>query len=246
MKPTVILTRPAADSMRLSRRLAAHKFRSWQQPVMEICPLEASERVALPSLEANDIVIYVSANAVLHGLEAVSAVAAAGQHPVSMAVGRRTAATLRSNGIEPVVPEREDSEGLLALPQLQVVQGRRVVLVKGVGGRELIAATLRERGAEVIEFDCYRRHYISLEREQIASQIAPLKPLVWVAGSGGVVEHLGRQLAQHGFPELQAQALLVPSVRVALMASQHGWSHVLTADDASDTAVVTLLDRTYP
>lgn len=244
MKPTIILTRPAADSTRLSRRLAAHKFRSWQQPVMEISPLETTKRPVLPSLEAKDIVIYVSANAVLHGLESVSA--AALQSPVSMAVGRRTAATLRSSGIHPVVPDREDSEGLLALPQLQVVQGRRVVLVKGVGGRELIASTLRERGAEVIEFSCYRRHYIPLERELIASHIAPLKPLVWLAGSGGVVEHLGRQLAQHGFRELQAQALLVPSVRVALMASQHGWSHVLTADDASDTAVVALLDRTYP
>jgi uroporphyrinogen-III synthase len=244
MRPTIILTRPAADSTRLSRRLAAHKFRTWQQPLLEICALDDSERIQLPALGARDIVIYVSANAVIHGLESV--LEAASERPISMAVGRRTAATLRSSGVEPLVPAREDSEGLLALPQLQVVAQRRIVLVKGPGGRELIADTLRERGAEVIEFNCYRRQYIPLQRQLIASQIAPLKPLVWVAGSGGVVEHLGRQLAQNGFRELQAQALIVPSVRVALMASKHGWLHVLKADDASDTSVVSLLDRTYP
>jgi uroporphyrinogen-III synthase len=94
----------------------------------------------------------------IHGLESV--LEAASERPISMAVERRTAATLRSSGVEPLVPAREDSEGLLALPQLQVVAQRRIVLVKGPGGRELIADTLRERGAEVIEFNCYRRQYI--------------------------------------------------------------------------------------
>jgi uroporphyrinogen-III synthase len=64
MRPTIILTRPAADSTRLSRRLAAHKFRTWQQPLLEICALDDSERIQLPALGARDIVIYVSANAV--------------------------------------------------------------------------------------------------------------------------------------------------------------------------------------
>ena len=76
-------------------------------------------------------------------------------------MGRATAEALRGRGVADVhIPSgRFDSEGLLACPQLDArrVAGRLVAVVKGEGGRDLLAKTLRRRGAEVFEADVYRR-----------------------------------------------------------------------------------------
>ena len=78
-----------------------------------------------------------------------------------LAVGRATADALHARGVRGVVtPSRRfDSEGLLACPQLdaQRVDGRPVAIVKGEGGRDLLARELAARGAEVIEANVYRR-----------------------------------------------------------------------------------------
>lgn len=243
MRPTVILTRSDSDSARIRGRLAAAHFSPLVLPLLKIEPLPAASLPDLPPLNAQDAVIYISANAVKHGLPHIRAVATS--RPRAFAVGRRTSALLQTQGVMATSPLREDSEGLLALPELGDVSGSRVVIVKGVAGRTLIADTLRDRGAEVIEFSCYRRHYLPLDKSMLARDIAPKVPLVWVANSGGVVEHLGRELVAHGFGVLREEALLVPSVRVGLLASKQGWSRVLPAADASDTAALDLLTQTY-
>ena len=53
--------------------------------------------------------------------------------------------------------ERHDSEALLALPEMHVVQGKRVLIFRGESGREVSAETLRNRGAQVDYAVCYRR-----------------------------------------------------------------------------------------
>jgi uroporphyrinogen-III synthase len=74
------------------------------------------------------------------------------------AVGPGTARALQAHGLDSIItPDGQDSEALLALPQLADVAGKRVVIVRGVGGRALLADTLRARGAQVDFMECYRR-----------------------------------------------------------------------------------------
>jgi uroporphyrinogen-III synthase len=74
------------------------------------------------------------------------------------AIGPGTRAALEARGVRDVlVPERYDSEGLLALPQFAAMDRIRCVIFRGNGGRELIATTLTERGARVDIVECYRR-----------------------------------------------------------------------------------------
>ena len=81
-------------------------------------------------------------------------------------VGGASVRALERFGITGVVaPQgRYDSESLLDLPALAAVNGRRVVIFRGEGGRELLGETLRARGAVVEYAECYRRVRPELDR----------------------------------------------------------------------------------
>lgn len=126
-------------------------------PVIEIEPLESS--VGTGDGPDHDVIVFVSPAAVAHG---VSAVVPRQWGPSALAaVGQATARALRDAGhevdIEPV--GSEDSEGLLRAPALARarVSGRRVLIVRGEGGREHLAQSLMARGAAVDYAEVYRR-----------------------------------------------------------------------------------------
>ncbi|MGJ8582113.1 MAG: uroporphyrinogen-III synthase, partial [Psychromonas sp.] len=58
---------------------------------------------------------------------------------------------------------RFDSEGLLALDAFQDVDHKRVLILRGEGGRDLLENTLIKRGAEVDFFQTYKRVKLDLD-----------------------------------------------------------------------------------
>ena len=103
-----------------------------------------------------DIAVFVSANAVEYGAPDPR------QWPAKLAAfapGPGTAEALAAVGIGGArIPATTfDSEGLLALPELAAVRGKRVVIFRGDGGRERLGDTLRARGATVEYVACYGR-----------------------------------------------------------------------------------------
>ena len=124
---------------------------------MRIAPRDdAASKQALRLALAAPRVVFTSPNAVRSAAAMQSLRGPRGR--IACAVGGGTAAALKRAGVREVeVPEREDSDGLLALDALRDVRGRQVGLVTAPGGRDRIAPGLRARGAEVIRADVYAR-----------------------------------------------------------------------------------------
>ncbi len=242
---TVVVTRPSAQAARflgLAREAGADCI---PLPTLAIEPLAVPPAVREAVLAAVwDWVVYTSANAV------DGAVAALGRLPVARhvaAVGRATASALERHGaVVTLRPDSADSEGLLATPELGAVAQRRVLLVKGAGGRALLRDTLRARGATVAALEVYRRSTApvdapALERLRNILQSAPDRLAVAVT-STAVLEGLLRIVPPALVAALTAVPLVVPGARVAATARRHGWrGRIVTAATAEDAAMLAAL-----
>ncbi|WP_164517630.1 uroporphyrinogen-III C-methyltransferase [Pseudoalteromonas rubra] len=148
------ITRPAGKGALLGEQLEAQGISCDCTPVLELVKLPVSDTELAPIMEAEQL-IFISQDAVYY----------LAQHQPTFspdcqffAVGDKTAAAIEACfDRRAIVPEQHDSEGVLALSALQQVEDKRVVVVKGRGGRTLISQMLKQRGARVSHCVVYER-----------------------------------------------------------------------------------------
>lgn len=161
-------------------------------------------------------------------------------------VGEATAAVLQEKGLGASCPPRgDDSEALLALPALRqavAVPAPRVLIVRGVGGRELLAERLAEQGASVEYLELYRRCLPAYPAGTLKRRIEAERLNGLVVSSGQGFEHL-QQLAGADWPQLAQLPLFVPSPRVAEQARAAGAQQVVDCRGASATALLAAVQR---
>jgi len=233
----VLVTRPAHQAAGLCRLIKQCNGRPLPFPALEILPPEAPE-AALQLLQQQwDLAVYISPNAVGFA----QTLSPSGKLPEAeqiAVVGRGSARALQQTGVEPdLVPERFDSEGLLALPQLQEVAGRRILIVRGQGGRPLLGDTLTQRGAEVQYAEVYRRAQPTVDPAPLLARWERDVQAV-TATSAEVLENLAEILGEQGRSLLQATPLVVVSERMEQTAAGLGITRVLRAAGAADKALV--------
>lgn len=226
---TVVLTRPAQAARESLEALRAAGANAICLPVLDIEALDAS-----PSPDAihAPAAIFVSANAVTHGLPRLRSAGLAIDTPC-FAVGESTAAVLKAMGQTKVEAPSQgfDSEHLLALPALQDVAGRTIILVKGdgsTGGRTLIEETLASRGATVSVFVCYRRRAVVPDealRRNVLELLGSDRNVAVVVASGESLQALLRAFADRQ-TALYNATLAVPHLRVAALAREAGFSRI--------------------
>lgn len=172
-----MVTRPREQAARLAALLEAAGGRALVYPAIEIAdpadPARAEQTIG--QLARFDLAVFVSPTAVERAFRLVRAWPPALR---AAAVGRGSARELERRGVPQALAPAEggDSESLLALPELAQVSGKRVVVFRGEGGRELLGETLRRRGASVEYAEVYRR----------ASPRLDLAPLLDAWRNGGV------------------------------------------------------------
>lgn len=158
---TILVTRPAEQADRISRLIREAGGKAVVFPAIAILPPSEPARLdaVLARLESFDLAIFVSPTAVARVFERLGPHRQWPQRLPAAAVGQGSARALSAYGVSRIIAPTDgaDSEALLALPELQGVAGRRIVIFRGEGGRALLAETLTARGATVEFAECYRR-----------------------------------------------------------------------------------------
>ncbi|NQX89329.1 MAG: uroporphyrinogen-III synthase [Halioglobus sp.] len=244
----VLVTRPAGGSAdALCNALRVAGFEPFHLPLLcvdGIRELSPVQRGLLLELDLYQHVIFISTNAVQFGMHLIDQFWP--QLPVGItwyAIGHATAGALAYFGIDAVTPgPAMTSEGLLALPDLEDVRAERVLIVKGEGGRQTIRRQLEQRGARIDELACYRRRLPELPQGEVAAKLSAWDIDLILISSGEGLANLLRLLSPSETSKLKDVAVIVPSERVAAQAREAGWDRVVTADNASDTAMVRALE----
>jgi uroporphyrinogen-III synthase len=237
----IVVTRPRAQCPSLVSAIEAAGGEALIFPLLEISAADDPAPLAavLPRLATYQLAIFISPNAVDY---AMPSILEAGAWPASLtpaAVGPGTVKALLAHGITGCIApsERFDSEALLALPQFLTVNGKKVVIFRGDGGRELLADTLRERGAEVDCITCYRRSGPSAGVAVLldAWQAGRLDALA--VSSSEALRYLLDLLDEKGRAFLQKTPVFVPHARIAENARSLGLNKIILTDGA-DAGVV--------
>lgn len=240
----VVVTRPAGQCEHLAAALAARGAHPVLFPVLAIAPLEDVSPlldVAI-RLDGFDLAVFVSPNAVAQALDVILARRPwpAGLRVATM--GRSSERELTRRGIVDIISpqQRFDSEGLLALPELQDMTDKRVVIFRGDGGRDLVFDTLRARGATVEYVTAYRRSAPALDP-------APLQKLwndgrldaVTLTSSEGL-RNFWEGLGKLGQSRLRQTPVFVPHQRIAEQAGALGLQHVFITAPGDDGLIAGL------
>ena len=224
----VLVTRPRAQAGELVAAIESHRGAAIAFPVLDIQPRHPDTvETEAHQLEKPDIVIFVSTNAVRFGLP-YTGDAAIG------AIGPATAAAIGESGLEVSIRPADgfDSEHLLGDPALRDVAGQTVRIIRGTDGREVLAKTLRQRGAEVEYLCVYERRlpeYTGSELRELSSRFAAgdidCVTVMSVASLTNLFELLPRECLE----QLAKTLLVTPAARVIKEAHNllPGWQHKL-------------------
>ncbi|BAV32963.1 uroporphyrinogen III synthase [Sulfuricaulis limicola] len=238
----VLVTRPRDQAENLAHLIEARGGEAIRFPVIEIAePKDTQALLAVVGrLKDFALAIFVSPNAVKR---AMNLIRARGGLPPTLrvaCVGRGSARELKRLGIENVLAptDRFDSEALLALPELQQVAGKRIVIFRGDGGRELLGDTLKARGAEIEYAECYRRL-------RPATDPTPLRHR-WERGEVDIVSvtsvdglrNLFDMLGTDGRPWLIRTPVVVVSERMAQVCRELGFTTEPRVAMAGDEAIL--------
>lgn len=248
----VLVTRPANQGDGLVTAIEARGGRAWHLPLLSIAELDDPQqrqqcKQLILELDSYQHVIFISTNAVAFGVEWIQQYWP--QWPVGIhwhGIGRGTCRAMREAGL-PVADHFEaahpmNSEALLQDQSLQSVAGQKVLIVKGLGGRDLLQRELQSRGASVDSAACYQRGKPDLPADQLFDLIQGEHIGTICINSGDTLENLVSILGER-LREILSLRLIVPSQRVSALAREYGFTVVTCADNASDQAVLAALEQ---
>ncbi|MHB1942619.1 MAG: uroporphyrinogen-III synthase, partial [Acidiferrobacteraceae bacterium] len=244
----VLVTRPSHQAGGLVTLIEHAGGKAFCFPAIEILdPVDNRALVTLiDRIEEFDLAVFISANAVNKALNMVHA--RRGRLPPGLGlacIGRQSAKELARFGyLGALVPAggRFDSESLLALPDMQYMAGKRIVIFRGDGGREVLGNLLSDRGAVVEYAECYRRVRPQIEVASLLKSWARNEIHVVTLTSVEGLRNLHDLLGKLGQQWLAHTPAVVLSDRIREIAHELGLkAEVRVAAETSDTGLLDAL-----
>jgi uroporphyrinogen-III synthase len=195
---------------------------------------------AIADIGKQDWLVFISPRAVQTSIPALRA--AWPNLPPNVkfaAVGEGTAQALEAAGYIATYPHAEwGSTGLIELPEFQDIAGKKIAIIRGEGGREILDKTFTARGAIV-------SHVIAYERIVPVIDVAPYLEMleqnainVIIGTSFDGVNHLKLMLGEDAWPLLKKVTLIVVSERIKRLAHDLGFRTIWVAHNASHLSIL--------
>lgn len=242
----VLVTRPSPFGESLVQLLNRNGIKAWHTPLIQF--VDGQELGEFPQkllyLNSGDLLFVVSQQAVQYANQALSK--ARINWPTNIqyfAIGQATANALhQATGCPVNYPkDREISEHLLQLSELQEVNGKNALILRGNGGRELLANQLRLRGVDVTFCECYQRQIIDYSQTELFAVWQEQRINTLVITSAEMLQRIYALVEEKNKSWLLNCRLIVVSERIALLANRLGWNNIKIADNADNISLLAAL-----
>lgn len=254
MPNPVVITRPLAQAEQLAEKVAAMGREAIIFPLLEIHPLDDTSllQAVLDDIDSYAMVSFVSPNAI----DASFALRKIWPQHVALSVmGEGSRTTLAQHGIDatthtiisPRDPEQTDSQTLLQALDLQALRDKKVLIIRGESGRELLSDALRAVGVLVTQVAAYRRAAPQLDtttRDQLRKLInTPNDWLVTSSEALRILMQMVRQITdESGVVKTQHKKIIVPHMRIAETARMLGFTNVVLTGSGDENLLAALSD----
>lgn len=252
----IAVTRPVNQAGSICEAIQKHGGKTMLFPLLAIAPLKdyCEFDLTIATLEQVNWAIFISTNAADNALPRI--LKKFGSVPENLkfaAIGHQTTKELALYGVHNVLTPhtRFDSEALLALAEMHDVANKNIIIFRGVGGRDVLAETLKKRGAKVSFAECYRRTNPQTDTQLLNSAWRQGQLDAIIVTSSEAMRNLmdlSKLLTQAGESEwLQHVTLCVNHARIAELPLQCGLKVLLTEAPGDDAMIKCLsqLVNTY-
>lgn len=245
----VLITRPVEQQQDLGDAISSRGGLALLIPLIEIKALQEVSSVQalehkIRELDKYQLLIFVSSNAVRYAATWINEYWPRLPDDICViAIGPTTAQVVSEQiGCEAIYSAAGmSSENLLELAELKHVDGKRIGIFRGQGGRELLADTLSSKGAELDYLEVYQRLPVDYDAREFCTRLQADSVNVLTVTSMESLARLDSLLADNK-AELGLLPLLVPSARVAQQAERSGFEHVINTEGADTRSFIAALE----
>ncbi|MDP6413577.1 MAG: uroporphyrinogen-III synthase [Gammaproteobacteria bacterium] len=246
----VLVTRPLHQQQSLCDAIESCGGETTRFPLIEILPLTEEGDITaiekqISGLNRYQILIFVSSNAARFAADWISHCGVSlPQQLLVIAIGPSTARSVSTLLECPVIHAASGmtSETILALPELSDIAGKRIAIVRGKGGRELLATELSARGATIEYLEVYQRQPVNHAPDMLSGLLENNDFNVITISSGEALQLL-TELVGDNNAHLSLIPLIVPSERIAELARAHGFTAIKNANGADEQSMLAALQH---
>ncbi len=243
-KYNVLVTRPAHQAENLSILIEQQGWNALRFPTLEIAAVNNQLiQKQLEDIEQWQWLIFISANAVNFAIQANNGKIDNFKGLSIAAVGKATEKALSVAGLSvDLLPEHEfNTEGLLATNEMKQISGKACLIVRGKGGREVLAETLKNRGAKVDYMEVYTRRAPVCINTNIYDLLRDGKLDAITVTSGDALSNLLKMVGAELKAKLISVPLIVISNRIKELAEQYKFKQIAVTEKPGDTAIIETL-----
>jgi uroporphyrinogen-III synthase len=239
----ILNTRPIHQQEELSLRLSSRGASVVSLASIEIAEAETSE--FLNNLETHlpryDILLFVSRNAVSGFLGFLGDLKLSTTQIIGV-IGEGTYRSVKSAAAlchQPIIEAFPyNSEGLLAAEALQSVNNKKILIIRGQQGRNLLGDELRRRGGRVDYCEVYQRRAPSDTAEKLAQVCSDKFPTIAVFTSNEGLQNIFKAVDADQRNQLLQIPWLLISERMRESSINLGHNNsIIIADIASDAGI---------